>query len=150
METEQMADLLRRVRHDFANHLQVVSGYLDIGKPQQARDYLRQVIDEMNAARTVFDHPSSEAALYFYRQMLQASELGFKLHFQNLAADDWEIFKLHNEPLRTLEKFNQSRMMHQENDEVRLSFGCDEQGVTMCFTFPGREGEAQLIRIDRE
>jgi len=145
-----MADLLRRVRHDFANHLQVVSGYLDIGKPQQARDYLRQVIDEMNAARMVFDHPSSEAALYFYWQMLQASELGFKLHFQNIAADDWEILKLHNEPLRTLGKFNQSHMMNRVNDEIRLSFGCDEQGVTMCFTIPGREGETHLIRVDRE
>ncbi|NMC26703.1 MAG: hypothetical protein GYA42_00990 [Syntrophomonadaceae bacterium] len=150
MESGQMADLLRRVRHDFANHLQVVSGYLDIGKPQQARDYLRQVIGEMNAARMVFDHPSSEAALYFYRQMLQASELGFKLHFQNLAADDWKILELHNEPLHTLKKFNQSQMMHRENDDVRLSFGCDEKGVTMCFIFPGREGEVHLIRVDRE
>jgi len=150
LETGQMADLLRRVRHDFANHLQVVSGYLDIGKPQQARDYLRLVTKEMHAARMVFDHPSSEAALYFYRQMLQASELGFKLHFQNIVADEWEILKLHNEPLSTLEKFNQSQMIHPVNDEIRLSFGCDEQGVTMCFTFPGREGETHLIRVDRE
>jgi len=145
-----MADLLRRVRHDFANHLQVVSGFLDIGKPQQARDYLRQVIDEMNAARMVFNHPSNEAALYFYWQMLQASELGFKLHFQNITVDDWEILKLHNEPFRSLKNFNQSQIIHRENDEVCLSFGGDERGVTMCFTFPSRQGESHLIRVDRE
>ena len=82
MEAEQMVDLLRRVRHDFANHLQVISGYLDMEQPARVKQYLSAVMEEIIAERLIFESQQGEAALYFYEQMLSAYDLGITLRYE--------------------------------------------------------------------
>ena len=45
-ELENYINLLRKQRHDFMNDLQVISGYLQIKKPQGALDYINRLSKE--------------------------------------------------------------------------------------------------------
>ena len=102
LEAEQMVDLLRRVRHDFANHLQVISGYLDMGQPERVKQYLATVMEDMIAERIIFESQQGEAALYFYEQMLRAHDLGITLRYEDIDIDGWEILKASGEPCQSL------------------------------------------------
>ncbi|AKX93313.1 signal transduction histidine kinase [Moorella thermoacetica] len=46
-QAREIISLLRWQRHDFLNHLQVISGYLQLKKNDRALAYLRQVIDQL-------------------------------------------------------------------------------------------------------
>ena len=45
--TEEIMDLLRRQKHDYLNHIQVIYSYLQIGKPDRALDYMKKIIPEI-------------------------------------------------------------------------------------------------------
>lgn len=44
-----MINLLRRQRHDFLNHVQVVHAYLQMGKDEKALQYLDNAVEKINA-----------------------------------------------------------------------------------------------------
>ena len=46
--TEEMEKVLRRQKHDFINHIQVIHAYLQIGKPQKALAYLDDLTKKIN------------------------------------------------------------------------------------------------------
>ncbi|HHP51706.1 MAG TPA: hypothetical protein ENM97_08280 [Moorella mulderi] len=46
-EAGDIIAFLRWQRHDYLNHLQVISGYLQLGKAEQALAYLQGVLKEM-------------------------------------------------------------------------------------------------------
>lgn len=47
MNLEKLLDAIQVQRHDFLNHLQVISGLLQMNKVDRVRDYLNQVCVEM-------------------------------------------------------------------------------------------------------
>ncbi|MDA8235285.1 MAG: Spo0B domain-containing protein [Clostridia bacterium] len=44
---KELMEVLRVQKHDFLNHLQVISGYLQLDKAEKARDYIQQVSHEI-------------------------------------------------------------------------------------------------------
>ena len=77
MEAKHSMEILRRVRHDFANHLQVVSGYLELGRCQQVKDYIAEIVMDMAAEKKIFEAGlSAKEALYFFEKTLTAREMG--------------------------------------------------------------------------
>lgn len=150
LNTDQMADLLRRVRHDFANHLQVISGYLELGQPDRMRDYLQTVIKDMSSTRIVFDNRPGEAALYFYEQLLQAQDMGIKLRYEEIEIDDWEFLKNRGEPLHSMVLLPRNRVNQAEDGVVCLSIQADERGADLRFTYPGGEQGEHVIRVNKE
>jgi stage 0 sporulation protein B (sporulation initiation phosphotransferase) len=150
LNTDQMADLLRRVRHDFANQLQVISGYLELGQPDRVRDYLQTVIKDMKATRIVFDNRQGEAALYFYEQLLQAQDMGIKLRYVEIVIDDWEFLKNRGEPVHSMALLPRNRVDRAEDGVVCLSIQADERGVDLRFSYPGGEQSVHVIRVNKE
>lgn len=45
---QEMIKMLRRQRHDFVNHIQVVHAYLQIGKVEKALAYLEELAKDQN------------------------------------------------------------------------------------------------------
>jgi sensor histidine kinase regulating citrate/malate metabolism len=45
---EEMIKLLRRQRHDFINHIQVVHAYLQLGKIEKALAFLEELAKDTN------------------------------------------------------------------------------------------------------
>lgn len=46
METKGLLEVIQVQRHDFLNHLQVISGLLQLNKGERVRDYIQQVCGE--------------------------------------------------------------------------------------------------------
>ncbi|WP_051585794.1 Spo0B domain-containing protein [Caldanaerobius polysaccharolyticus] len=46
--------IYRQQRHDFLNHVQIILGYLQIGKSDRAVDYIHRVMDEADDERSIF------------------------------------------------------------------------------------------------
>jgi len=47
MTYEEIMDLIRELRHDFLNNIQVIMGNLQLKKAERAEDYCRQVISQI-------------------------------------------------------------------------------------------------------
>ncbi len=52
-EVEDMYKKMRAWRHDFHNHMQVLSAYLDSGKIENAKEYLKEVNENLQTVDTV-------------------------------------------------------------------------------------------------
>lgn len=107
MEAEQIVSLLRRIRHDYGNDLQVIVGYIDLNKPDQAREYIRSVVEQHNQERMLFESMPAEAALYFYQQALLCRDLGVILRYKDCQLDSHAIFENRQEPYQSLKKLAQ-------------------------------------------
>ncbi|MCX5779281.1 MAG: Spo0B domain-containing protein [Firmicutes bacterium] len=150
LQAEQMADLLRRIRHDYANHLQVVSGYLEIGQAEKARQYLAVVIGDMGAERIVFATHSGAATLYFYAQILKVRDLGITLHYEDIDIDGWKILQTADEPYNSMVTLKQTMPGENEDQTVYLSIHEDQTGIDMFFSWAGWDQNPPGIRIDKE
>ncbi|MEW6446875.1 MAG: Spo0B domain-containing protein [Bacillota bacterium] len=53
MQTEEALRVLRAQYHDFLNCLQIISGLLELGRPEKVKDYVRRVADEFKARGNV-------------------------------------------------------------------------------------------------
>lgn len=84
MFTAEVVRLLSHQRHDFLNHLQVVSGFLDLGQPQKASVYLQEVLKEIDAEREIFKAYEPEVALLLYVLLVQAREQGVAVRYDNV------------------------------------------------------------------
>lgn len=49
MEAEEALKVLRAQYHDFLNNLQIISGLIELGRLEKARDYVRRAADEFIA-----------------------------------------------------------------------------------------------------
>ncbi|MBO8136754.1 MAG: Spo0B domain-containing protein [Desulfotomaculum sp.] len=47
MRVDQLLDVIRVQRHDFLNHLQVISGLIQLNKSDKAKDYIDRISSEM-------------------------------------------------------------------------------------------------------
>ena len=65
MNGEQVIQLLRQLRHDFGNHLQVISGYLDLGRSAEVKRYIQSLAEEMGEERIIFETCSPDTAFIF-------------------------------------------------------------------------------------
>lgn len=53
----ELIRLLRLQRHDFINHIQVIHGFLQLGKPQRALEYIEELAkDSAMVARTLQEY----------------------------------------------------------------------------------------------
>ena len=150
MESEQMVELLRRVRHDFANHLQVIGGYLELGQPERVKGYLRTVMEDIGAERIVFESQSGQAALYFYEQILMAYDMGITLRYEDIDVDDWELLKASGNPCKSLADLSKDLLGSDEDVIVYLSIYEDQQGVDMFFSCAQWEDSSKGIRVSKE
>jgi len=84
-------ELLRRQRHDFLNHLQVMSGLLQLGRADQALAYLRRVAKEVEDRGALLRLRYPRLALALLRLEMEAegrhSEVRFALDAEGFEAE---------------------------------------------------------------
>lgn len=132
MEAEQTVAMIRRLRHDFGNYLQVILGYIDLNRPEKAKSYILAIVEELAGERNIFESLEPEATLYFYQQLLMARDLGIILKYKELPIRSWNILKKQNQPFNSLTsllpEFNGI-----DDPIINLSFYEGETGITMLF-----------------
>lgn len=111
MDTDRTVALIRKMRHDFSNHLQVISGYLELNHPEKAQQYVTRLILDSGDERAVFEIDKGDVILYLFEQLLNARDYGIKISYKNIDLSSVEPLMNRNEPLNTLIKMK-------ENDPV--------------------------------
>lgn len=82
-ELSRALELLRTQRHHFMNHLQVISGWLQLGKAERAIQYIDRVAARMEAERQALRRlERPEAALFVLDMGLRAESYGVALEWR--------------------------------------------------------------------
>ncbi|MEN6325709.1 MAG: Spo0B domain-containing protein [Syntrophomonas sp.] len=139
MDAARAVELLRRIRHDYANHLQVISGYIELARYQEVKDYIAAMVEEMSEERKIFESLDYEAVVYLYEKMLSARDLGIILKYDELRISNTRILENHNEPDKTLSsllarlgKLNNEPVVYlslfEDGKELEMIFDCEYFG----------------------
>lgn len=152
VEDNQLVSLLRRMRHDFANHLQVMSGYVDLGWDERLAGYIRSVIAELNQERIIFEAVEAEAALYLYEQLLMIKDLGIILIYEEMDFQSVKLLTVSNEPLKSIAAMQADILpvAGEEDAVVYLSVYESEAGIDLLFACDNWEEETRRVSIIRE
>jgi len=129
LKVQEAVNILRRVRHDFANHLQVITGYVELGRAEEIKHYVTGIIEEMAAERRIFELPNAEAVLYLYGQMLLVRDLGIILRYKELDISSADVLVAQNEPYMTLKSLVSQIEAKEDDVMVYLSLHEENDGV---------------------
>ncbi|MGE5676143.1 MAG: Spo0B domain-containing protein [Mycobacterium leprae] len=81
METDALA-ILRRQRHSFLNHLQVISGWLQLAKPERASEYVARVAARMESDGQAIRSLTPDLGLVALELSLEAEALGVEVEWR--------------------------------------------------------------------
>lgn len=84
MPAEELAvclEIIRRQRHDFLNHLQVLSGLLQLRKPEQALAYIREITQQCEKISGILHLKSPKLALTMLRWGMEAEKQDIQVRF---------------------------------------------------------------------
>ena len=84
MDNLKVAGLLSRQRHDYANHLQVIKGYLELGMPERALEYVDSVAGELARESHLFNSAPPVVSIPLYELQLWSQDKGICLRFGEL------------------------------------------------------------------
>jgi len=149
MDAEHMVGLLRRMRHDFANHLQVISGYLQLGEPDQVQEYLQTLMEGLGAERIIFSSLPAPASLYFYEQLLKAYDLGITLRFEDIDLRSWELLRANGEPGASLQLITRTLDQPQEHQVIYLSIYEEAEGIDLLYSGWDGGDATRAFRIEK-
>ena len=146
MDNEKVVQLVRRLRHDFGNHLQVIMSYNDLNRPQAIKDYIFTVVEEMAAERRLFETLSPDPALYLLEQIYLAHDLGIILRYQELNINSADILRNHQEPFKSLESLSKKAIPSRDDDRIYyLSLLENEGQVKMVFASPELQTDIEVV-----
>ena len=74
--------LVRRQRHSFLNHLQVISGWLQLDRPDRARQYLETIAAHMSAESQALKQATAPLGLLMLELDLEAETHGVHLEWR--------------------------------------------------------------------
>lgn len=145
MEGKRMVNLLRRVRHDYDNQLQVMMGYIDLGKPELAREYMLAQVELHREESRLFRQFAAEAALYFYEQILLCGDLGVILRYKDCQVDSHAVFEKAQEPYRSLKQLSEKALLSVSEDPLIYATVTAKDGQGQVDFFgPGLGGEIKV------
>jgi hypothetical protein len=78
-EFDYAMEQLRLQRHDFMNFLQVIYGYLQINKPQEAINYIKEVNRKMTTLSQIFNLECPFLALFLQDLIMSCSKLNIEV-----------------------------------------------------------------------
>lgn len=88
---EILLEINRQLRHDFMNHLQVIHGYLQLGKPQKAREYTLQAAKKVRRLDSLIHIriPLVQTIFIRYATLLNSDKAIFEVRVE----DDFTYWK---------------------------------------------------------
>lgn len=147
LHTQKTVELISRMRHDFGNHLQVISGYIDLARYQEVKEYIAAIVEEFMIERNSFESLNAELALYFYEHMLLARDLGIILRYNDLIIRSTGILQEKHEPAATLKLLAADFKGQDIEPVVCLSIYEEEQEIDMVFTCESWERNPVRVKI---
>lgn len=129
-QLEALNVTLRAQRHDFMNHLQVVSSLVEMGDYQDAAEYIDQVYGDIQSVATVLrtGNPAVNALLKVKlgesQQRGIAMELRIQSKWDDLPVQGWEMCRI----LGNLIDNALDALLHTEDPRVTITLGDELHG----------------------
>ena len=143
MNDEQIVQILRQARHEWGNHLQVISGFLDLERADDVRRYIRSLAQDLAEEVIIFEKSSPRVAFYFYQQLLLARERGIKMSYQDLSVSSIETLEKNQEPLQSVVKAVGSV----EDSHVAVAVHQSDQGGIVIYISIDGEPEPTVVSV---
>lgn len=82
MDLPELLEVIQVQRHDFLNHLQVISGLMQLNKPERLKEYIEKIIEEMKplSAVTRLNVPELKAVILIALKEAQKHQIDFKFN----------------------------------------------------------------------
>ncbi|WP_229740772.1 Spo0B domain-containing protein [Ornithinibacillus halotolerans] len=93
VEAKDIIQLLRLQRHDLMNDLQIVHGYLSMGKTEKVKTKLNEIIDGFNQERFLMNINCPHFALWLIQVNLEHKHIQFtySIHTENRNLHDYDL-----------------------------------------------------------
>jgi sensor histidine kinase regulating citrate/malate metabolism len=85
---------IREQRHNFANDIQVIWGYLQIGRVNEAKDYIRELNKRANIYNSIFKIGNPSLCIFLYKNIAKAFNIDVNIDFESsvgFVRDDYFI-----------------------------------------------------------
>ncbi len=90
---EYTVEQMRLQRHEFMNYLQVIYGYIQINRPQEAVNYIKGINKKMTVLSQLFNLECSSFALLLQDLIIQCNKFGIDVEFNTeVEYISYEIF----------------------------------------------------------
>lgn len=114
MDALDTLNLLRRMRHDFGNHLQIISGYTNLGNPVAVQNYIAKITQDMKQEGLILGLADAEASLHLLKQVVFVQDLGVKLKYKELDIKGGQRLIKGNEPFNIIKYLINEYKVHGE------------------------------------
>ncbi|KNF09438.1 putative signal transduction histidine kinase [Gottschalkia purinilytica] len=135
-----MKKISRENRHDFMNTLQIIYGYLQLRKYDNAIFQIKKVTDTMMNISKIYNLSVLSISLFLERKILKAANVGIKINFEvnNYVEDEFRKIKNEKEILENLEDISDYLIdFHDENDECSIYIIVLEHEDSISFNISG-------------
>lgn len=125
-----LLQFLRRQRHDFLNHLQVISGFIQLGQLERAMEYVQRVSRDLELPGAVFRIKVTEVAVFLLGHLIEAEDHQVEVRYE--VATDFGDWSGETGPvLAAMERLWQAAMGHirnLEDDERQIAVRMEQVG----------------------
>ena len=89
MNLQELLEVIQVQRHDFLNHLQVISGLLQLNKPERLKEYIDHITEEMKplSAITRLKVPEIKAVILIALKEAKKHQIDFKFNINTTLED---------------------------------------------------------------
>ncbi len=142
MDTEKVVRLLSRRRHDYANHLQVIKGYMELEMPERAMEYLDSAARELAQESRLFNSLPSAVSIPLYELQLWTQDRGASLRMGKLMIKDTADLVLSQGLTALYQVLEEVKAPDGEEEfEVWLDLVEDQGQTIIRLTWPGESGQ---------
>ncbi|NLB17385.1 MAG: hypothetical protein GX825_01295 [Syntrophomonadaceae bacterium] len=145
MDYQRAVRLLRHQRHDFANYLQVIKGYLEIDMPQRALEYLNSTSLELQEMSRWFNSLPEEASVLLMEMQIWAHSQGLVLTVGKIQIDanNKSVSETIMAAWKVLQELGQPDPLPEEEFEVCLNLITSSDGNVCIIELPDALGQGR-------
>lgn len=141
IKEKDFIQFLRVYKHDFLNHLQVIQGYLQLKKPEQALRYVKEAIREVEEHGSIMRLKLPIVAFWLMLKELELKEQGINTNFTSDA-----VFSTSREQEENILSFLQSIIEKIEKKMGRLPYDKRKWGLS----FTGQDILKLILTLPKE
>ena len=102
MDRTEYGQLLRQIRHEYGNLLQVAGSYLDLGLITETKAYIQNEILKWHEEHEMLRNFPESFYLYLFAQRMKAREQGIELRYKDLQMSLVEDLMRYEEPCASI------------------------------------------------
>ncbi|GGJ84058.1 hypothetical protein GCM10007063_03190 [Lentibacillus kapialis] len=146
MNETDVIQMLRHYRHDLMNHLQIVQGYLSMGKIEEAQKKLRNYTEELQEERKLVNLDAPRFALYILQFYFLHTNFRLTYHIRTVAENLQSVDELLAEQCeKIMERIVMSSDAMQLYELDILLYDADQDMIEVDFTLNGKIPDVQAF-----